>query len=307
MKRFLNLFLLLSKLLKLFSCFTILTGVQSASMLQITMELEILGSGTSHGVPVVGCTCPVCTSQNPKDNRMRTSALIRLDDGKACIIDVGPEFRIQALRAGITTLEAAFITHSHADHLHGLDDLRIFTRKQPLPIWAERSCLRDIRSRFSYAFHKTPKGGGKPHFRLCPVSVREKRIPVCDPAIITVAGANFQPVPVFHGSLMIFGWRIGDTAYITDCNRIPNYSFRLLAGVKNLVIGALRLREHSTHFSFPQAVAAIDRIGVENAWFTHICHDFSHEQIQAWLRENAPGKKIEPAYDGLRITIQGTT
>ena len=271
------------------------------------MELEILGSGTSHGIPVVGCNCPVCSSQDPKDNRMRTSALIRMDNEKSCIIDVGPEFRLQALRSGITSLEAAFITHSHADHLHGLDDLRIFTRKKPLAVWAERSCIQDIRTRFSYVFRKTPRGGGKPHIRLCPVSVRETRTPACNPERITVAGTEFQPVPVFHGSLLVFGWKIGDTAYITDCNRIPDYSFNLLAGVKNLVIGALRLREHSTHFNFPQAVAAIERVGAENAWFTHICHDFSHEQIRSWLRENAPGKKIEPAHDGLRITIQGKT
>ena len=282
-------FLLLSKLLKLF-LFTILTGSNPPVCFKLRWNLKyrLRNQPWCSGGRLYLPGLHLAESQRQPYAHQRP---YQADDGKACIIDVGPEFRIQALRAGITTLEAAFITHSHADHLHGLDDLRIFTRKHPLPIWAERSCLRDIKSRFSYAFHKTPKGGGKPHFRLCPVSVREKRIPVCDPAIITVAGANFQPVPVFHGSLMIFGWRIGDTAYITDCNRIPNYSFRLLAGVKNLVIGALRLREHSTHFSFPQAVASIDRIGVENAWFTHICHDFSHEQIQSWLRENAPGKK----------------
>lgn len=271
------------------------------------MELEILGSGTSHGVPVIGCTCPVCTSQDPNDNRMRTSALIRLDNGKACLIDAGPEFRLQAIRAGITGLEAVLVTHSHADHIHGMDDLRIFTWKKSIPIWAEKSCIRDIRTRFAYAFRQSTAGGGKPHFQLNPVRVRERRNPVCNPEHISIAGVEFQPVPVFHGSLMVFGWRFGDTAYITDCNRIPDYSFRLLQGVQNLVIGALRLREHSTHFNFPQAVAAIDRIGAKQAWLTHICHDFSHEQIRTWLRDNAPGKKIEPAHDGLRITIQGTT
>lgn len=271
------------------------------------MELEILGSGTSHGVPVIGCTCPVCTSHDPRDNRMRTSALVRLDNGGACLIDAGPEFRLQAIRSGISSLDAVLVTHSHADHIHGMDDLRIFTWKKSIPVWAEKSCIRDIRARFSYAFRESTAGGGKPHFRLNPVTVRETRNPACSPDHVTVLGAVFQPVPVYHGSLMVFGWRIGDTAYITDCNRIPDYSFRLLEGVQNLVLGALRLREHSTHFNFPQAVAAIDRIGAKRAWLTHICHDFSHEQIRSWLRDNAPDKKIEPAHDGLRITIQGTT
>lgn len=270
------------------------------------MELEILGSGTSHGVPVIGCTCPVCTSSDPKDNRMRTSALVRTDNGNAFIIDVGPEFRLQALRAGITSLDAAFITHSHADHIHGLDDLRIFTRKKNIPVWAERSCIRDIKNRFSYAFRKTGPGGGKPRFCLRPVERHKNRRPVCSPASIAAGSTQFIPIPVFHGPQPIFGWRIGDTAYITDCSRIPEYSYSLLSGVRNLIIGALRLREHPTHFNFPQAIEASSRIGAEQTWFTHLCHDFTHEEIRTWLRENAPGKKIEPAYDGLRITIQDT-
>lgn len=259
------------------------------------MELEILGSGTSHGIPVIGCSCPVCTSQDPHDNRMRASAILRDTDGSSILIDTGPEFRLQALRANINHIDAVLITHSHADHIHGLDDIRIFTFHEDMPIYAESTSINEIRERFSYIFKPTQKGGGKPHLDLHPVESHET---------LLIAGKKIIPIPLIHGSLTIFGWRCGDTAYLTDCNYIPESSFQLLAGVQNLVIDALRLRTHSTHFNFPQAVEQITRINPERAWFTHICHDFSHREIQEWLAENAPGKKIEPAYDGLRITIQ---
>ncbi len=261
------------------------------------MELEILGSGTSHGIPVIGCPCRVCASEDPKDNRMRASALVRDDDGTALLIDAGPEFRIQALRTRLSRLDAVLITHSHADHIHGLDDVRIFTTGKDMPVYAETACIEEIRERFAYIFKTTQLGGGKPHLELHPVST-EGREP------IDIAGIAVVPVPLFHGSIPVLGWRIGDTAYLTDCNRIPEASFGLLAGTRNLVIDALRNREHSTHFSFAQALAQIERIGPERAWFTHLCHDFTHEGVREWLRENAPGKKIEPAHDGLRITIR---
>lgn len=259
------------------------------------MELEILGSGTSHGIPVIGCECSVCTSTDLRNNRMRASALLRLDDGKAILIDAGPEFRLQALRAHITRLDAVLITHSHADHIHGLDDIRIFTTRCDMPIYAEHISIGEIQERFSYIFKATQEGGGKPHLQLITVDEEKE---------ILLAGIQITPIPVRHGALSILGWRCGDTAYLTDCSSIPDSSLQRLKGVKNLVIGALRERPHSTHFNFTQAVAQIEKINPENAWFTHICHDFSHVGIQEWLHKNAPGKKIEPAHDGLRITIQ---
>lgn len=268
------------------------------------MELEILGSGTSHGVPVIGCTCPVCTSQDPKNNRMRTSALIRTDSGKTCIIDVGPEFRIQALRSKITSIDAVLITHSHADHIHGLDDLRVFTRDIPMPVYAERSCIQDIKYRFSYAFRNTARGGGKPHFNLIPIPCSSFAHSSFNSKPITICGIEVLPIPVYHGKLCVLGWRIENTAYITDCSQIPESSYKLLEGTKTLILGALRLRPHTTHFNFPQALEVSNRIGAKNTYLIHLCHDFSHQEICEWLASNAAGKKIEPAYDGLRITIQ---
>jgi len=263
------------------------------------MEMVILGSGTSYGVPVIGCDCPVCTSTDPYDNRMRASALLRFDDGKAILIDAGPEFRIQALRAHITQLDALLVTHAHADHIHGLDDIRIFTMHSDIPVYGNKNAIDDIHNRFDYIFTPTLEGGGKPHLSLITVDSEAGQAKE-----IIVAGKKIIPIPLKHGSLPILGWRCGDTAYLTDCNRIPETSYALLEGCKNLVIGALRVRPHSTHFSFAEALAQIDRINPEQSFFTHLCHDFSHKEIQNWLRENAPGKKIEPAYDGLRITIR---
>ncbi len=270
------------------------------------MELEILGSGTSHGIPVIGCHCAVCESSDPRDNRLRASALVRCDDGTTILIDAGPEFRVQALRARIERVDALLVTHTHADHIHGLDDLRIFSRERSLPVYASASAVGEIAERFSYIFRETQLGGGKPRITLVPVSDEVTRS-----GEIAVAGARVRPIPLLHGSLPILGWRIGDTAYLTDCNAIPEGSYRLLEGTKKLVIDGLRSRAHSTHFTFGEALAVIERVAPERAWFTHICHDYSHCGIERWIAENAPewtgltasGKKIEPAHDGLRIAI----
>lgn len=259
------------------------------------MELEILGSGTSHGIPVISCDCPVCTSTDSRDNRMRASALLRDTDGTTILIDAGPEFRMQALRSQVKRLDAVLVTHAHADHIHGLDDIRIFTSHTRMKVYVPSQFEQEIRERFAYIFSPFKEGGGKPQLEL---------IPVTGETVITVAGKRIIPIPVHHGSLTILGWRCGDTAYITDCSGVPESSFPLLAGVKKLIIGALRERSHSTHFNFRQAFGLMERIQSDRAWFTHLCHDFSHTQIQKWCEENAPGKKIEPAYDGLRISIQ---
>jgi phosphoribosyl 1,2-cyclic phosphate phosphodiesterase len=261
----------------------------------IQMELEILGSGTSHGIPVIGCACPVCTSKDPRDNRMRASAVMRGSDGSAILIDAGPEFRLQALRTGLKRLDAVLLTHTHADHIHGLDDLRIFTVRQDMKVYIDEEFINEVQERFSYIFRETQEGGGKPHLELIPVTGGRE---------IVIAGRRILPIPIFHGSISILGWRCGDTAYLTDCSGAGESSLELLSGVKKLVIGALRERPHSTHFNFAQAAAFIEKINPDEAWFTHICHDFSHTQIQAWLAHNVPGKKIEPAFDGLRISIK---
>jgi len=271
------------------------------------MELELLGTGTSHGIPVISCTCDVCASVDSRDKRLRASALIRLDNGMTILIDSGPEFRIQALRAGLSRLDTVLFTHSHADHTHGLDDVRIFTHTRDMPIYAEQRCAQEIRERFAYIFHRTQEGGGKPHIKLISIeaeSAAQGEANAYYPPPIDIGGMQIIPIPAMHGSIPVLGWRIGDTAYLTDCSAIPEASLDRLKGLTNLVIGALRERPHSTHFSFSQAVSVIHRIGPQHAWFTHICHDFSHQGIINWLDTNHPGKKIEPAYDGLRITIR---
>ncbi|TAH54508.1 MAG: MBL fold metallo-hydrolase [Treponema sp.] len=260
------------------------------------MELLILGSGTSHGIPVIGCSCPVCVSNDPRDSRTRASALIRGNCGESILVDAGPEFRIQAIRAGIRSLDAVLATHAHADHIHGLDDIRIFSARKDMDVWGNTECIEDIRERFAYIFRPTQEGGGKPHLKLRTAGTGGEPI--------VIGSLSITPIPLFHGTLPILGWRAGDTAYLTDCNQIPESSFALLDGTRKLVIDALRARTHSTHYNFEGALAVIERIGAEVAWFTHICHDFSHEGIREWLRLRAPGKKIEPAYDGLCIRIE---
>lgn len=260
------------------------------------MNLVILGSGTSHGVPVIGCTCKTCTSCDPKDNRLRASALVLGDNKEAILIDAGPEFRLQALREHIDHLNAVLITHAHADHIHGLDDIRIFSKDKDMELWANKQTIKDIKERFAYIFKKTQLGGGKPHLNLCTVKKGHSSI--------NIGSINIIPIPLNHGDLPILGWRINDTAYLTDCNNIPKASYQLLKGTKKLVIDALRLRPHSTHFNFTQALEVINKTGADQAWFTHICHDFTHQNLQSWLKTQVPDKKIEPAYDGLRIKIE---
>ena len=267
------------------------------------MKLEILGSGTSTGIPVPGCGCAICKSGDPLDNRMRACALLR-DKGEniSILIDAGPEFRLQALRAEITHINAVLVTHSHADHIHGMDDLRIFSRKEPLKIFSDKPCLKDIKNRFDYVFKKTQIGGGKPKFKLCPVTYGNP---------VFIGGIPVIPVPLFHGRLKITGWRFGDTAYITDCSRIPEETFHLLKGIKNLVIDGLRLKSHPTHFNFDQAAENGFSTGAENVWFTHLGHECSHSETVKWcdkwleknFREERGGKRFAPAYDGLEIDV----
>ena len=266
------------------------------------MVLEILGSGTSTGVPVPACKCKVCASAAPKDNRLRCSALLRGDGGTAILIDAGPDFREQALRSKLERLDAVLVTHSHADHIHGMDDLRIFSCKNALPVFATAMCIADIKVRFDYAFKKTQEGGGKPKFTL---ETAEAGKP------LFVAGAKVVPVPIMHGEIEITGWRIGDAAYLTDCSALPDEALPLLKGIKSLVIDGLRPTPHPTHFNFEQAAENGARTGAENIWLTHIGHECLHEEIVAWCAKKqaeiaaATGKSVNlaPAFDGLKIDV----
>ena len=257
------------------------------------MKVTVLGSGTSHGIPVIGCDCDVCKSTDTRDRRTRSSILIQHRE-TVILIDTGTDFRFQALRAGIRRLDAVLMTHAHADHLHGLDDTRSLTYKRPLVIYGSENTLNEIRRRFDYVFTQGQLGGGKPSLLLHDHRGRK----------IDIRGLRIVPVPVKHGDLPIFGYRIGDFAYITDCSEIPEESFQLLAGVKVLIINALRYRPHPTHFNIEQAVDASARIGAREVWLTHLCHDVSHQKLtDELIRKNNDACKVLPSYDGLEIAI----
>jgi phosphoribosyl 1,2-cyclic phosphate phosphodiesterase len=263
------------------------------------LTVRILGSGTSHGVPVIGCQCAVCTSGEARDSRFRASVLIHSSKGASILIDSGPEFRLQAIQAGLNKLSALLLTHSHADHLHGLDDLRALTYERALPVYAQRRVNAELRQRFPYIFQGQTEGGGVPALELRDIDPGSK---------FAVDGQEILPIPIKHGSQDILGFRLGGFAYLTDCSAIPEASLPLLSDLECLVLGGLRNRPHPTHFSIKEAVLASGRIAPRKAYLTHLCHEVSHVQAEglcrlyareAGLREDL----VEPAYDGQTLSL----
>jgi len=253
--------------------------------------VTFLGTGTSHGVPVIGCRCEVCTSADPRDTRWRPSILVEYDGGPALLVDTGPDLRAQALRFDVRRVDAILFTHAHADHLLGLDDIRRFNRIQQcsIPCYGEPETMREVGRIFAYAFNPRQEGGGVPRLELCPVE-----------GPFSAGGRLIQPVPVLHGAVRIFGYRFGSFAYLTDCSEIPEGSWPLLEGVEVLVVDALRDRPHPTHFTLAQALEVAGRLRPARALLTHICHDLGHE---ATSRRLPPG--VELAYDGMTVEIVG--
>jgi phosphoribosyl 1,2-cyclic phosphate phosphodiesterase len=263
-----------------------------------------MGSGTSSGVPVVGCDCPVCVSADEHDKRMRSSLYIKGNNGERVVIDTGPEFRLQALRAGIKHIDFVLLTHPHADHLHGLDDLRQFSRLKPVIVYGNELTANDIHERFAYLWRNTQKGGGKLRIDLRTAA---------DP--FTFGNFTITPIPVKHGNMDIFGWKIRETAveaaYITDCSFISGESFDLLKNISCLILGALRKSRHETHFSFIEALETVKRISspkLTSVFFTHISDENSHKEISEYClrwreKNNFLQTVILPAYDGLEIDI----
>ncbi|HSS79509.1 MAG TPA: MBL fold metallo-hydrolase [Thermoanaerobaculia bacterium] len=255
----------------------------------MSFRVTMLGSGTSTGVPVIGCTCAVCRSENPKNKRWRVGLKLEIGD-RIALVDTPTDLRAQGLRFGLPRVDAVLFTHAHADHVFGLDDVRIFNFRQrtAIPCYGSEATLARIRQMFAYVFEAGQEGGGKPQLELIPVE-----------APFELLGLTVVPVPVWHGSLAVYGYRIGSFAYVTDTNRIPDDSFSLLAGVETLILDALRYRPHPTHFSFEEALAAAARVGAKRTIFTHITHEVDHDSLAMQL---PPG--VELGYDGLAFDAE---
>jgi phosphoribosyl 1,2-cyclic phosphate phosphodiesterase len=253
-------------------------------------EITFLGTGTSNGIPVIGCDCHVCRSTDPRDRRGRTSALVRFGE-HAILIDVATELRSQALANEIRRVDAVLITHAHADHIGGLDDLRRFNelQQQRIPIYADPNTANVLRERFAYTLNEVfPFFGGKPDLDLFDVT-----------GPFALFGQEIVPVPVLHGRLPILGYRIGDLAYVTDAKEIPDSSRDLLRDLDVLVLNGLRPRPHPTHLGFAEAVAIIEELRPRRAYLVHLSHESSHVEAESYLPAG-----IAVAWDGLTVTTR---
>lgn len=251
------------------------------------MRVTFLGTGTSVGVPRIGCTCPVCTSNDPRNKRLRCSILLEYG-GHVVLVDTGPDLRTQALRYGIGRVDAVMLTHGHADHLHGLDDIRAycFSMEGPMPCYADPTTMERINLVFGYAFDSPYKHS----------------LPQLDLRLIDgpfqLFGTEVVPVEVLHGRLSVLGFRMGSFAYVTDCSHIPAASLEQLGGLDTLVLDALRHKEHPTHFTLGQALGVVELLQPRMTYFTHMAHDLDHDATNRSLPNHA-----QLAHDGLVLEL----
>jgi len=255
------------------------------------LQITVLGSGTSVGIPTLGCHCAVCTSADPRDSRLRPSVLVSYRERRV-VIDTTPDFRAQALRARLDRVDAVLYTHAHFDHIMGLDDVRPFNfhQKEPIPIYAAPQTMEAIQRVFQYIFD-----GGKKESNVARLEPR-----LIEGGPIEVFGLEFVPVPVQHGSQTILGFRFGAAAYLTDHSAIPDSSLDLLRGLDVLFLDALRYKPHPTHSTVARSLETVERLAPRRTFFTHICHDLGHERAESLLPPH-----VRLAYDGMEIVVDG--
>ena len=253
------------------------------------MQLTMLGVGSSAGTPVVGCKCATCLSDNPKNKRFRCSAAITTDNGEVILIDTGPDLRAQALINGLNRADAVLYTHTHADHLHGIDDLRAFCQiqKKQIPLYGKLEAMQHIQAKFGYAIRNAGDFWDLPVLSINPIT---------EP--FDVLGIKVTPIPVRHGYSDILGYRIGNMAYLTDVSNIPESSLALLVNLEVLMLDCLRDQPHYTHINVERSIAYASLIKARNTYFIHMTHDLEYEKLSAMLPTN-----MHAAYDGLKLNF----
>ena len=252
--------------------------------------LTVLGSGTSMGVPTLGCDCHVCRSSDPHDRRTRPSVMVEYA-GKVVLIDTTPDFYAQAIRERINRVDAVLYTHTHADHILGIDDLRPLSyahKPERLPLYARPDAAAFLRKMFSYIFDADYKYGSLPQLELKPID-----------GAVEICGAHFEPVRLIHGEAEIYGYRFGSAAYLTDHSEIPEASFRQLEGLDILFLDALRYKPHPTHSTVENSLRIVERVKPKRAFFTHICHDLAHQATNAALPP-----QVRLSYDGMKLEFE---